>query len=42
MKPIKQKLTFQEYTGNRYWKAIRTYLKNRGKKRTKRQCIRLA
>lgn len=42
MKPYhKQKMTFQEYIGGRYWKKIKTYLKNRGKNVSKKIAMKL-
>lgn len=42
MRPLKkQKLTRQEYLGKKYWKIVRTYLKNRGISTTKKECIKL-
>ena len=37
----KEKMTFQEYDGHRWWKQIATYLKNRGLKVSKKRAMKL-
>lgn len=42
MKPYrKEKMTFQQFVGGKFWKQFKTYLKNRGRNVSKKTAIKL-